>query len=88
MAVVAAMAVEVRLELGERRALFATLADLAVGDLRNTWKNKNGHQFLSPMSSFKKKIENLKSSESMGDISAVSRHLDIYSFLTVKFKRF
>lgn len=42
MAVVTAMAVEMRLQLREGGTLFATLADLAVRDLRNTCKHKWG----------------------------------------------
>lgn len=40
MAVVAVMAAEMSLELGEGGALFATLADLALGQLRDTWSRQ------------------------------------------------
>lgn len=39
MAVVTIMAVKMRLELREGGALFATLADLAFGYLRNTYEH-------------------------------------------------
>lgn len=42
MAVVAVMAAKMRLELREGRALFATLADLALRHLRNTWGDREG----------------------------------------------